>query len=97
MALSTDYLDMIDTTNKTLCFIKAVTTDKNIKAMVMSDEEYFETYVSRFVGMNKQIKVNLLRLSGHVLMRSFSGYTTKRFDAFGEEIATALERIMASN
>ncbi len=87
---------MIEVMEKTLCIIHDVTSEKKIKAIIMSDEEYYESYISKFVGADKQIKVNLLRKSKHVLMRLFSGYTLRRFEPFRKEIGRAIEAVMVS-
>ncbi len=93
---STRSLDMIEAVNRTLCFLKAVATTKTFPAIIMSNEEYFESYVTKFLGTHKHFQVNILRKAEHVLMESYSGFGLRRFEVFEEDFQQAIEVIMAS-
>ena len=96
MSYQVKHLDMIETMNKTLCFINAVAINKDFPAIIMSNEEYFENYVSKFLGKNKHYEVNHLRKAEQPLMESYSGFALRRFEVYEEDIFHAVEAIMVS-
>ncbi len=91
----TQPLDLTETKDQTLCFIKAILA-KRFTSLIITDEEYYRDYVKNFVGPNKEFKINQLRQSKEILKNTYMGFVLRRFEPFEEDILRAIEAIMAS-
>ncbi len=96
MVARTRPLDMAKSGNGPLCFINDVAIERTIPAIIMSNSEYYQKYVMKYVGPGKQVKVNFLKKGDNVLMESYNGYVLRRFDFYAEEINRAIESIIVS-
>ena len=54
-------LDLIKMQKEVLCFIEAVAIQRKYPAIIMSNSEYYQEYVAKFVGPKKPFKINYLR------------------------------------
>ena len=89
----TRHIDLIKMRKETLCFIKAVAIQRTYPAMVMSNSEYYQDYIAKFVGPNKEFRVNYMQKGKEVLLDTFNGLVLRRYEAFEEDVYRAVQTI----
>ncbi len=87
----------LDFINETLCFINAVAKYRKFPAIIMSNEDYYEGIISKYVGHGKPFELNILKKVGKILMEAYSAFAMRRFEVFEEDILWATAAVMVSN